>query len=128
MDWARQVKAISDHPRYRQAERLIRVCDHLNTHAYASFYRAFPPAEARRLAQRVQRVFTPRHGSWLHRAEPELNVLTRQVLSPRRPTQDAIPAQVSAWAETRNAAQKGIHWQFRTANARVRLKYLYPTI
>ena len=73
-------------------------------------------------------MFTPRHGSWLHRAEPELSVLTRQALSPRRPTQDAVHAQVTAWAEARNAAQKGIDWQFRTADARVRLKHLYPSI
>ena len=65
VDRARQVQAIADHPRYRQAERLIRVCDNLNAHAYASFYRAFPSAETRRLARRVPRVFTPRHGSWL---------------------------------------------------------------
>ena len=85
----------------------------------------FPPAEGRRLAQRVQRVF-PRHVRWLHRAEPELSVLTRQALSPRGATQDAVPAQITAWAEARNAAQKGIDWQFRTADARVRLKHLYP--
>ena len=128
VDWARQVQALADHPRYRQAECLIRVCDNLNTHTYASFYRAFPLAEARRLARRVQRVFTPRHGSWLHRAEPELSVLTRQALSPRMPTQAAVHAQVTAWVEARNAAQKGIPWPFRTADARVRLKHLYPTM
>ena len=125
-DWAHPVKALADHPRDRHAERLIRVCDNLNTHAYASFFRAFPPAEARRRVPRVQRVFTPRHGRWLHRAEPELSVLTRQALSPRMATQDAVPAQVTAWAEDRHAAQKGINWQFRTADARVRLQKLYP--
>ena len=125
VDWAHPVKALADHPRYRHAERLILVCDNLNTHAYASFFRAFPPAEARRLVPRVPRVFTPRHGSWLHRAEPELSVLTRQALSPRMATQDAVHAQVTAWAEDRNAAQKGINWQFRTADARVRLQKLY---
>ena len=128
MDWAHQVKALAYHPRDRQAERLILVCDNLNTRTYAFFYRAFPPAEARRLIRRVQLVFTPRHGRWLHRAEPELSVLTRQVLSPRRATQDAVHAQVTAWAEDRHAAQKGIDWQFRTADARVRLKHLCPTI
>ncbi len=128
VDWARQVKALVDHPRYRHAERLIRVCDNLNTHAYRSFFRAFPRAEAERLVRRVQRVFTPRHGSWLNMAEPERSVLTRQALSPRMPTQEAVHAQVTAWAEDRNAAQKGIDWQFRTADARVRLKHLYPSI
>ena len=103
------MQALADHPRYRQAERLIRVCDNLNTHSYASFYRAFPPAKARRLARRVQRVFTPRHGNWLNRAEPDLSVLTRQALSPRMSTQAAVPAQVIARAEARNAAPKGIN-------------------
>ena len=128
VDWAHQVKALADHPRYRHAKRLILVCDNLNTHTYRSFFRAFPPAEAHRLAQRVQLVFTPRHGSWLNMAEPELSVLTRQALTPRMATQDAVHAQVTAWAEDRNAAQKGINWQFRTADARVRLQKLYPTV
>ena len=128
VDWAHPVKALADHPRDRQAERLIRVCDHLNTHAYDSFFRAFPPAEARRLIRRVQLAFTPRHGRGLHRAEPELSVLTRQALSPRRAAQDAVHAQVTAWAEARHAAPKGIHWPFRTADARVRLKHMHPTI
>ena len=128
VDWAHQVKALVDHPRDREAERRILVCDNLNTHAYASFFRAFPTAEAERLVRRVQLVFTPRHGSWLHRAEPELSVLTCQALSPRMATQDAVPAQVTAWAEDRHAAQKGIRWQFRTADARVRLQKLYPTV
>ncbi len=128
VDWAHPVKAIADHPRDRTAQRLIRVCDNLNTHAYRSFFRAFPRAEAERRVRRVQLVFTPRHASWLHRAEPELSVLTRQALSPRMATQDEVHAQVTAWAEARNAAQKGIDWQFRTADARVRLKHLYPSI
>ena len=76
VDWVPQVQAVADHPRDRQAEYLTRVRDHLNTPTYASFYRAFPPVEARGLAPRVRRVFMPRHGSWLHRAEPELRVLT----------------------------------------------------
>ena len=128
VDWAHPVKAIADHPRDRAVARMIRVCDHLNTHAYRSFFRAFPRAEAERRVRRVRLVFTPRHGHWLHRAEPELSVLTRQALSPRRATQDEVHAQVTAWAEARNAAQKGIDWQFHTADARVRLKHLYPSI
>ena len=128
MDWARQVQAVVDHPRYRQAEYLTRVCDNLNTHTHASFYDAFPPDEARRLAQRVRLVFTPKHGSWLNMAEPKLSVLTRQALAPRMATQAAVHAQVAAWAEDRNAAQTGLDWQFRTEDARVRLKHLYPVI
>ena len=77
------VECLADHPRYHQAERLILVCDNLNAHTYDSFYRAFPPAEAHRLAQRVQLVFTPQYGSWLNMAEPELSVLTRQALEPK---------------------------------------------
>ncbi len=96
VDWAHQVKALVDHPRYREAERLILVCDNLNPHAYASFFRAFPRAEAEHLVRRVQLVFTPQHGSWLNMAEPELSVLTSQALSPRRPTQEAVHAQVTA--------------------------------
>ena len=102
VDWAHPVKAlVAPPPRDREAERRIR---------------------------RVRLVFTPRHGSWLHRAEPELSVLTRQTLFPRRATQDAVHAQVTAWVEARHAAPKGIDWQFRTADARVRLKHLYPAI
>ena len=85
VDWARQVQAVVDHPRYCQAEYLTLVCDNLNAHTTASFYQAFPPAAARRLAQRVRLAFTPRHGSWLNIAEPELSVPTRQALAPRRP-------------------------------------------
>ena len=88
------------------------------------FFRAFPPAEAERRVRRVRLVFTPRHGRGLHRAEPELSVLTRQALSPRRATQDAV----TACAEARHAAPKGIDWQFRTADARMRLKHLHTSI
>ena len=130
VDWAHQVKAIADQPRGSAAERLILICDNLNTHACRSFSGPFraPRPRVERRVRRVLLVFTPRHGSWLYRAEPELSVLTRQALSPRMTTQEEVHAQVTAWAEARNAAQKGIHWQFRTADARVRLKHLYPSI
>ena len=127
-DWARQVQALVDHPRYRRAERLTLVCNNLNTHAYASFYRAFPPDAALRLARRVRLVFTPRHGTWLNMAEPELSILTRQVLAPCMATQAEVHAQAAAWAEACNAAQTGIDWQFRTEDARVQIKKLYPII
>ena len=106
MDGARPVQPVADHPRCRQAERLTRVCDHLNIPPYASFYEPFRPP--RRMAQCVRLAFPPRHGSWLNRAEPELSVLTRQALS---------PAQGTAWAEARNAVQTDIDWPFRTADA-----------
>ena len=92
MDWARQVQVVVGHPHYHQAEYLTRVCDNLNTHAYTSFYDAFPSDEARCLARRVRLVFTPRHGSWLNMAEPERSVLTRQALTPRMSTQAAVHA------------------------------------
>ena len=119
VDWARQVQAVADHPRYRQAECLTLVCNHLNGREYPPFYLAFPPAEAYRLTQCVQPVLTPQHGSWLNMAKAELSVLTRQALAPRMETQAAVHAQVAAWAEARNAAQAGIDWQFRAVDARI---------
>ncbi len=90
VDGARLVQALADHPRDRQAKRLIQVCDHLNTHADASFDRSFPPAEARHRARRVQRVFTPRHGRWLHRAATVRRVLKNE-LTPWRRVQRCYP-------------------------------------
>ena len=101
----------------------------LMSQKYALHLTASERQDLTRIAQgRGGLVFTPRHGSWLNMAEPELSVLTRQALSPRMATQEEVHAQVTAWAEARNAAQKGIDWQFRTADARVRLKHLYPAI
>ena len=119
VDWARPVQALANHPRDRQAKRLIRVCDPLNAHVYDSFYRVFPPAEARRRARRVQRVFPPRHGHWAPQGRTGIA---------RPDAAGPDPAPGTAWAETRHAAPKGIHWWFRTADARVRLKHLYPVI
>ena len=118
VDWAHQIKALADHPRARQAERLIRVCDHLNPHAYASFFRAFPPAEAHRWPGAYSGRFRP--GTAAGSTGPNRNE--------RPDAPGPVPAQASAWAEARHAAQKGIDWQFRTADARLRLKHLYPTI
>lgn len=127
-DWAQHVKDVIDAPRYAQAERITLVCDNLNTHRLASLYQAFAPAEALRLARKLELVHTPRHGSWLNMAEPELSVLTRQCLGQRIGEQDRVAGLACNWAETRNRRQTGIDWQFRTADARNRLKYLYPKI
>lgn len=128
VDWAHQVKAVVDHPRYAQAERITLVSDQLNTHRLASLYAAFAPEEARRLARKLELVHTPKHGSWLNMAEPELSVLTRQCLGQRIGCQKQVEALAREWAAARNRRQTGIDWQFRTAQARVKLKYLYPKI
>lgn len=128
VDWAQQVQAVVEAPRYAEAERITLVCDNLNTHRLASLYEAFEPEEALRLAKKLELVHTPKHGSWLNMAEPELSVLTRQCLGQRIGARDRIAALARNWAETRNCRQMGIDWQFRTANARMKLKYLYPKI
>ena len=126
--WAQQVRALVDHPRYAQAERITLVCDQLNTHTLASLYQAFEPAEALRLASKLELVHTPKHGSWLNVAESELSVLTRQSLDRRIATQGEVAAEASAWKERRNRKQIGVEWQFTTEDARIKLKHLYPKI
>ena len=128
VDWTRQVKALVDDPRYAGAERVTLVCDNLSTHSPASFYRAFEPAEAHRLAGKVELVHTPKHGSWLNVAEIELSVLTRQCLSRRVPEQAEVAAEARAWAAARNAGQTGVDRHFTTDDARVKLRRLYPNI
>ena len=128
VDWAHQVKSLVDDPRYAQAERITLVCDNLNTHVWTSLYQAFPPAEALRIAGKLELVHTPKHGSWLNIAESELSVLTRQCLASRIDTQQAAAQAAQAWNEDRNTRQIGVDWQFTTADARTKLKYLYPKI
>jgi DDE superfamily endonuclease len=127
-DWAEQVRQLVDQPRYAAAERITLVCDNLNTHTMASLYQKFPPAEALRIARRIEIVHTPKHGSWLNIAESELSVLTRQCLARRMPEQTQVAYEASAWTIQRNATQVGVDWQFRTADARVKLNRLYPKI
>jgi hypothetical protein len=127
-DWAARVKVIVDLPRYATARRITLVCDNLNTHTLASLYQAFPPQEALRIAQRIELVHTPKHGSWLNIAESELSVLTRQCLNRRMPTVELISAEANHWTVDRNATQIGVDWQFRTPDARIKLKRLYPKI
>lgn len=128
LDWAGQVRGLVDHPRYADAERITLVCDNLNTHSTASLYAAFPPAEAARVAARIQLVFTPPHGSWLNIAECELSVLSRQCLSRRIDNMKEIGSEATAWATARNTSQTGVDWQFTAENARGKLKRLYPKI
>lgn len=127
IDWAQQMKWLLDEV-YPKADRVVLVCDNLNTHCFGSFYEAFPPAEARRLVQRLEIHYTPKHGSWLNIAETELSVLTRQCLSRRISDTETLRRQVDAWRTDRNRSQKGVHWQFTTADARTRLTRLYPQI
>lgn len=126
IDWAHQIKALVDHPRYAGAERITLVCDQLNTHALGSLYQAFDPAEALRIANRIELVHTPKHGSWLNIAECELSVLTRQCLNRRIGDAAEIDRQACAWAAARNAAHAGVDWRFTTDDARIKLKRLYP--
>ncbi len=126
VDWAHQVRDLVDAPRYAQAERITLVCDNLNTHRLVSLYQAFEPAEALRIVRKLELAHTPKHGSWLNMAEPELSVLTRQCLHQHIAETDRVAALASQWGNTRNQRQTGIDWQFRTANARVKLKHLYP--
>jgi hypothetical protein len=128
VDWAQQVKAAIAAPRYAHAERITLVSDQLNTHRLASLYEAFPAEEALRLARKLELVHTPKHGSWLNMAEPELSVLTRQCLGQRMGDVERVRQRAQQWAATRNQRQTGIDWQFRTEQARTKLKYLYPKI
>ena len=125
-DWAHQIKWLLD-VQYPAAQKVVLVMDNLNTHALSSLYEAFPAPEAFRLAQRLEIHFTPKHGSWLDVAELELSALAIQCLGSRRiPNIDALNAELSAWHTQRNLKQKGVHWHFTTADARTKLKRLYP--
>lgn len=113
---------------YPAADRVVFVTDNLSTHTPAAFYEAFDPAEARRLVERIEWHYTPKHGSWLNVAEIELSVLARQCLDRRIPDIEALRREVATWERDRNAAVVGVDWQFTTADARTRLKHLYPSL
>jgi hypothetical protein len=127
-DWARRVKWLVDHPRFAEAEWITLVCDNLNTHNVSSLYLTFEPAEALRIAKRLQIVHTPVHGSWLNIAEIELSALTRQCLDRRIPTCQEVASQATAWHHDRNTASKLVQWHFTTDDARIKLHSLYPKI
>jgi DDE superfamily endonuclease len=125
VDWAHQVQHLLN-AYYPDAEKVRLVCDNLNTHKVASLYEAFEPAEARRLAQRLELHHTPKHGSWLNIAEIELSVLSKQCLDRRIADLETLQHETQAWEHKRNAQQTGVDWQFTTADARIRLQRLYP--
>jgi uncharacterized small protein (DUF1192 family) len=127
LDYARLLKELSDE-HLPNAARIILVQDNLNTHKPASLYEAFPAAEARRLVERFEWHYTPKHGSWLDLAESELSVLSRQCLDRRIPDKQTLTEEVAAWQAERNKKHAKADWQFTTADARVRLKRLYPSL
>jgi hypothetical protein len=124
-DWAQQIKAMLDE-RYPDAMQVRLVMDNLNTHHIASLYETFEPQEARRLAERLDIHHTPKHGSWLNMAEIELSVLKGQCLNRRIADRTTMQAEVAAWERDRNNRTRKIAWQFTTADARIKLKRLYP--
>ena len=127
VDFARFLKRLLDES-YPDAAKVVLVTDNLNTHCVGSLYEAFAPEEARRLAERIEWHFTPKHGSWLNMAEVELSVLSRQCLDRRIPDRATLTAEVAAWQAERNAAGVKADWQFTTADARTRLRRLYPVL
>jgi len=127
LDYAQMLKELSD-THFPQATKIVLVQDNLNTHKPASLYEAFPAKEARRLTERFEWHYTPKHGSWLDMAECELSVLATQCLARRIPDKDTLTREVSAWQKLRNAKHSKADWHFTTADARIKLKRLYPTL
>jgi hypothetical protein len=125
IDWAEEVRRLLDED-YPHAKKVKLVCDNLNTHAIASLYEAFPAAEAHRLRERLEIHYTPRSGSWLNVAEIELGVLSRQCLDRRIGSAEELGRELAAWQHQRNAEASTVKWRFTTAEARIRLKHLYP--
>jgi hypothetical protein len=127
VDWAEQIRHLLEVD-YPQADVIVLVMDNLNTHSVASLYEAFEPELARSLARRLEIHHTPKHGSWLNIAEIELGVLSRQCLDRRMDAIEMVGKECSAWDRQRNQQQKGVDWRFTTADARIKLKRLYPQI
>ena len=112
---------------FPDAQKILLVCDNLNTHKPASLYKAFDPDEAKRIAEKLEFHYTPKHGSWLNIAEIELSVLSRQCLSRRIPDQQTLKREIQAWQDRRNQQRATVKWQFTTKDARIKLKRLYPS-
>jgi len=127
IDWAHFIKEMLEE-RYADAEKIVLVMDNLNTHNIASLYTAFPPEEARCLAKRLEIHYTPKHASWLNIAEIEFSVLKRQCLAGRIDCIEKMRAEVAVWNTDRNNRQTKVDWQFRTDDARIKLKRLYPKL
>ena len=127
IDWAYCVREMVDQI-YPDAEKIVLVMDNLNTHNKSSLYEAFEPAEAKRIADKLEIHYTPKHGSWLDMAEIELGILARQCLSRRIDNMEQLKDEVAAWQEIRNTAEAIVNWRFTTKDARIKLKKLYPSI
>lgn len=127
VDYAQQMKYLVD-IRDCDATKITIVHDQLNTHVPASLYKAFEPAEAKRIFDKIEFRYTPKHGSWLNMAEIEFSVLARECLSRRIPDQASLKTEIEAWAKRRNNLSRTVDWQFTTADARIKLKRLYPSI
>jgi DDE superfamily endonuclease len=128
VDWAQEMESLLQ-TRYRSVEKVVLVCDNLNTHTKGAFYEAFEPARARSLVQRLEFCHTPKHGSWLNIAENELSSMTRQCVTGRRfATIEELSTQTTAWHEHSNSQQRTVDWQFKVDDARVKLKSIYPKL
>jgi hypothetical protein len=127
LDWAHFIRSLIN-GRYRRADKLVLVMDQLNTHTAASLYEAFPPAEAKRLADKLEIHHTPKHGSWLNMAEIELSALGRECLARRIAHRATLDEQIHHWVASRNRSKASVNWQFTTVDARIKLRRLYPSI
>ncbi len=127
IDFAHCIKKLVD-VHYPEAQKIVLVMDNLNTHTPASLYEAFPPAEAKRLSERLEIHYTPKHGSWLNMAEIELSVLSEQCLDRRLPDRVTLAREVEGWEQERNGRGSKIDWRFTTEDARIKLKRLYPSL
>lgn len=126
VDWALEMESLLT-GRYQDANKVILICDNLNTHTKGAFYEAFTPEKARDLVRRIEFRYTPKHGSWLNAAENELSSMTRQCINGRRfSTIAKLTSETKAWSEHSNRKQKGVDWQFQIEDARTKLKSLYP--
>jgi hypothetical protein len=127
VDWAEMVRELVD-VHYSTAEVIVLILDNLNVHSIASLYEAFTPEEARRIARKLEIHYTPKHGSWLNMAEIELSILSRQCLDRRIADKATVESEVAAWTEKRNASGATVVWRFTTADARIKLRRLYPSV
>ncbi len=127
VDWAHVIQRLVDED-YPDRDRIVLVMDNLNTHKLSSLYEAFEPSEARRIAERLEIHYTPKHGSWLNMAEIEIGVLARQCLERRIPDRETLRGEVETWQKSRNRDAVRVNWRFTTEDARIRLRSLYPSI
>ena len=125
--WAKKMAYVAEEM-YPDADKITMVMDNLSAHKKHNLYNVFEPERARAILNRMEFVYTPKHGSWLNIAECELSVLSRQALDKRFSSREEVQLQVEIWANNRNNKQKGVNWQFRTTDARIKLKRLYPTV